>query len=198
MRTKVVLKTGLTVLLISVLLVGCAGMTTKPTESNFQAPTVKLNYVEVSKYWGWWFFSDKVEPTKGTKGNYGAPLALAFIFEITNPNSFPIEMDELTFTVGFEEFDLDTVMVPEKMWIPAGKTNELRATSVFDARSAQLSMLVTGGFKLKEKGISFWDALQKYWTGISDFSFPVHVNQGSAVFKADGVTKAVSFNATFP
>ena len=100
--------------------------------------------------------------------------------------------------LGFEDFDLDTVILPDSMWIPAGKTNQLRALSVFDARSAQLSLLVTGGFKLKERGISFWDALEKYWTGIPDFSFPVNVNEGSALFKANGVTKVVPFNATFP
>lgn len=183
---------------IVVLLMGCAAMAPKPTAQNFQAPIVTLNHVEVQKYWGWWFFSDKVEPTKGTAGNYGAPLALAFIFEIENPNQYPVLMDEFRFTVGFEEFDLDTVIATDAMWIPAGQKNQFRAMSIFDARSAQLSMLVTSGFKLKAKGLSFWDALEKYWVGIQDFSFPVHVNQGSAVFKADGLVKSVSFSATFP
>ena len=107
-------------------------------------------------------------------------------------------MEECRFSVGFEDFDLDTVISQDPMWIPAGKTNTFRALSVFDARSAQLSLLVTGGFKLKEKGISFWDALEKYWTQIPDFSFPVHARQGSAIFKADGIVKTVAFNATFP
>jgi hypothetical protein len=181
----------------SVFLGGCAGMQ-KASESNFKDPMITLSHVEVQKYWGWWFYGAKVEPTKGTAGNNAAPLALAYIWEIKNPNSYPIELQEFTFTVAFEDFDLDTVILPDTMWIPAGKTNQLRALSIFDARSAQLSLLVTGGFKLKEQGISFWDALEKYWTGIPDFSFPVHANQGSAIFKADGVTRGVSFQATFP
>jgi hypothetical protein len=84
------------------------------------------------------------------------------------------------------------------MWIPAGKTNTLRALSISDAREGQLTLLVTGGFKLKEKGISFWDALEKVWTGIPDFSFPVHANQGTAIFTAGDVTRGISFRSTFP
>ena len=198
MRKKTILWTCLSFTIIAGLLLGCAGMPAKPTESNFQTPVITLDRVELQKYWGWWFFSNKIEPTKGTAGNYGAPLALAFVFEIQNPNDFPVLMEECRFSVGFEDFDLDTVISQDPMWIPAGKTNTFRALSVFDARSAQLSLLVTGGFKLKELGISFWDALEKYWTQIPDFSFPVHARQGSAIFKADGIVKTVAFNATFP
>ena len=198
MRKKTILWTCLSITIIAGLLVGCAGMSAKPTESNFQTPVVTLDRVELQKYWGWWFFSNKIEPAKGEAGNYGAPMALAFVFEIQNPNDFPVLMEECRFTVGFEDFDLDTVISQDPMWIPAGKTNTFRALSVFDARSAQLSLLVTGGFKLKELGISFWDALEKYWTQIPDFSFPVHARQGSAIFKADGIVKTVAFNATFP
>ena len=81
-----------------------------PTEQNFQAPIVTLNSIEVAHYWGWWYFSNKVEPTKGTAGNYGAPLDLAFIFDIQNPNSYPILMDSLKFTVQLEKW---WVGVPE-------------------------------------------------------------------------------------
>ncbi|MBW2487261.1 MAG: hypothetical protein JRE88_04695 [Deltaproteobacteria bacterium] len=197
MRKKTIVLMCSVALIMAAFLSGCASMN-KASDSNFKDPVVTLSHVEVQKYWGWWFYGDKVEPTKGTAGNNAAPLALAYIWEIKNPNSYPVELQEFKFTVAFEDFDLDTVILPDSMWIPAGKTNELRALSVFDARSAQMSLLVTGGFKLQERGISFWDALEKYWTQIPDFSFPVYANQGSALFKADGVARAVSFNATFP
>lgn len=185
-------------IVIAAFLTGCAGMAAKPTEKSFQAPVVTLSHVEVQTYWGWWYYSNKVKPTKGTAGNYGAPLNLAFIFEIKNPNKFPVMMEKLQFTVGFEEFDLNTVISTEAMWIPAGMTNEIRLHSLSDARQALLSLLVTGGFKLKEKGLSPWEALEKWWTGVPEFSFPVHINQGSAIFKADGLMKSIAFNATFP
>lgn len=197
MRKKSILLTCFSVLVIAVFLAGCAGVP-KPTEDNFQAPVVTLSHVEVQTYWGWWFYGAKVEPTKGKAGNNAAPLDLAFIFTIENPNEFPVLMEKFQFTVGFEEYDINTVTSTEAMWIPAGKTNEIRLHSINDARQTQLSLLVTGGFKLKESGMSFWDALEKWWTQIPDFSFPVHVNQGSAIFKADGMVKSTTFNATFP
>ena len=198
MRKKSIILICFSFIVIAAFLTGCAGMAAKPTEKSFQAPVVTLSHVEVQTYWGWWYYSNKVKPTKGTAGNYGAPLNLAFIFEIQNPNKFPVMLEKLQFTVGFEEFDLNTVISTEAMWIPAGMTNEIRLHSLSDARQALLSLLVTGGFKLKEKGLSPWEALEKWWTGVPEFSFPVHINQGSAIFKADGLMKSIAFNATFP
>jgi hypothetical protein len=74
---------------------------------------------------------------------------------------------------------------------------------MFDGRQSLLSLLVTGGFKLKEKGMGVGAGaglkqLGKWWEGIPEFAFPIHVKEGSAVFKADGLTKVATFGATFP
>ncbi len=188
-------------LLMAPSLVGCAGM--KPTESNFATPVVTLSHVEVAHYWGWWYYSKGVEPTKGTAGDYGAPLDLAFVFEVSNPNEYPVAMENLKFTVAFEEFDLNTVGSNDTQWIPPGKTNQVRVHAMFDGRQSLLSLLVTGGFKLEEKGMgtgagAALKQLEVWWTGIPAFDFPVHVKEGSAVFSADGVTKVASFSSTFP
>jgi len=164
----------------------------------FQPPKVTLSHVEVAHYWGWWYYAKKVEPTKGTAGDYGAPLDMAFIFNIENPNSFPVKMEELKFTVGFEEFDVNTLSSIETQWIPAGKTNQLRVHSIIDGRQTLLSLMVTGGFTLKEKGIDAFGQLEKWWTGAPEFSFPIHVKEGAAVFSADKETKVVTFESTFP
>ena len=197
MRKRSLILIGFTVVVLGTLLVACA-TAPAPTAKSFQAPVVTLNSVEVPYYTGWWYFSAKVEPTKGKAGNYGAPLAVAFIFDIENPNPYPVQMEGLQFTVAFDGFDLNTVSVPDTQWIPAGKTNQVRATAIFDARASLLSLLVTGGFKLKEKGMSPWDALEKWWTAASEFSLPIEVKEGSAIFKADGLVKVATFNATFP
>jgi hypothetical protein len=197
MQKNAILRICLSVLVIAFLMTGCAAMQ-KPSESNFKSPTVTLSHVELEHYFGWWFYGAKVKPDKGKAGNNGAPLDYAFIFEITNPNNYPVMLDGFSFSVAFEDFGLNRVIAPETMWIPAGKTNQLRVHALFDVRPVQMSLLVTGGFKLKEKGISFWDQLEKWWTGAPDFSFPINVNEGSAVFMADGLTRVVPFNATFP
>ena len=107
-------------------------------------------------------------------------------------------MENLTFTVAFEDFDLNTIISQEVMWIPAGKTNQLRVSALFDVWQSFLSLGVTGGFKLQEKGIAVHDQLEKWWTGIPDFSFPVSVKEGSAVFKAGKVTGVSGFSGTYP
>ena len=191
--------TCLSVVVIAAMLSGCAGTMVTPTQQNFKAPVVTLDSMEVAHAFGYWYFSKKVKPTKGKPDNVGAPLDLAFIFNIENPNQYAVKMENLKFTVAFEEFDLNTVASTDTMWIPAGKTNQVRVHAHFDVRQSLLSLLVTGGFQLKAKGTNAWDQLEAWWAGIPEYAVPVHVKAGSAVFKADGgLTQVVTFEATFP
>ncbi len=188
----------LSVIAIVAFLSGCAGMAAKPTEDNCKPAVVTLDSMEVAHNFGYWYFSNKVQPTKGKPDNVGAPLDLAFTFDVQNPNAYPVLLEELKFTVAFEEFDLNTVGTNATQWIPAGMTNQVRVHAHFDVRQSLLSLLVTGGFKLKAKGLNAWSALEKWWTGIPNYEVPVQVKGGSAITKADGVTRVASFNATFP
>ncbi len=202
MRKTSIIMTGLVTIAFSAFLWACATVPT-PTEQNFETPVVTLNSVEVAHYWGWWYFSDEVEPTMGKAGNYGAPLDLAFILDIQNPNSYPVLIENLKFTVAFEEFDLNTVSSTETQWIPGGKTNQVRVHAMFDGRQSLLSLLVTGGFKLKEKSGDAGSGaalkqLRTWWEGVPEYAFPIHVKEGSAAFKADGLTTVATFGGTFP
>lgn len=182
------------ILLAHPLLVGAAG----PTKENFKTPVVTLDSVEVAHAFGYWYFSNKVEPTKGSPDNVGAPLDLAFFFNIENPNAYPVKMEDLKFTVAFEEFDLNTVSSRATQWIPAGKTNQIEVHAHFDVRQSLLSLLVTGGFKLKQQGTNAWDKLEKWWTGIPEYSIPIHVKGGAAIFKAGDLANVATFSDTFP
>jgi hypothetical protein len=183
---------------LAVIFASCATLQ-KPTEANFQDPTITLESFMVSQYDGYWYYSSKIKPTKGKAGNHGAPLPMSFLFNIKNPNPYPILLDDFRFTVAFDkDFDLVTVYSQDDCWIPPGKTQQLRASTLITARSALLSLLVTGGFKLKAKGMSGWDALEKWWVGVPDYNIPVTVHEGAATFRADGVTKILAFKAEFP
>ena len=184
--------------LVSMFFMGCAGMKTKPTEKNFKEPVVTLDSMEVAHVFGYWYFSNKTKPLKGKPDNVGAPLDLAFTFNVENPNEFPVLLENLKFTVAFEDFDLNTVSTDAAQWIPAGKINQVRVHAHFDVRQSLLSLLVTGGFKLKEQGTNAWAALEKWWTGIPNYEIPVHVNSGAAIFKANSLVKVSTFKATFP
>jgi hypothetical protein len=198
MSKKRLILAGLSVLLAVVFLAGCAGMTAKPTDANFQTPVVTLEQMEVAHAFGYYYYSNKVKPTKGNATNAGAPLELLFTFNVENPNDYPVQLEKIAFTIGFEGFDLNTVKSTAAQWIPPGKTNQIAVPAHFDTRQSLLSLLVTGGFKLKEKGWNAWSAMERWWTGIPNYEIPVDVSGGSAIFKADGIVKVASFNATFP
>ncbi|MBW2207896.1 MAG: hypothetical protein JRG79_13390 [Deltaproteobacteria bacterium] len=180
---------------LGVVLASCAGMQ-NPGNSGWKDPVVTLASFTVPQYDGYWYFSAKTKPTKGKAGNRGAPLPMSFLFDIHNPNPYPVLLDDFKFTVAFEkDFDVVTVNVQDEYWIPAGKTDQIRATTMITVRSALLSLLVTGGYKLKARGVSPWAALEKWWTGVPDYSVPVMVHEGAASFSADGVAKVVAFKA---
>jgi len=182
------------------LLAGCAG-TQKASDSNFKTPEVTLSQAEVSSYFGYWFYDNKVQPTQPANakpGNNGAPLIYAFILNIKNPNESPVLMDTLRFTVALEGFDLNTVNSREQTWIPAEKTTQLRVPCVLGMAEASGALMLAGGFQLKQKNLKAWDLIEKWWTKAPDFSFPVEVKDGSAVFKADGITKVAAFKAKYP
>ena len=191
-----------TVLLIAlifgmgVLFASCAAVQVKPTAANFKAPKIALEMIEVPQYDVYWLYS-KMKPTKG-KGGGSAPLPLAVTFNITNPNPYPVFLDGYKFTIAFEEFDMITVKGYETQWIPPGKTNQLRATTMITPGTAVGNLMVTGGFKLKAKGTNAWAVLEKWWTTIPDMAFPITIHEGSFPFTANGASKTLGFKATYP
>jgi len=193
----------LTVLIVSMALAATAfGQTAakgekKAVRAVMITPIVMLESFEVPQYDGWWYFAAKVEPTKGDKGDRGAPLPMSFLFTVKNPNKYPIALEGAKFTVAFDrEFEVITYNNNDVMWIPAGKTNHFRATTMITARSALLSLLVTGGYKLKEKGWDAFGALERWWKGVPDYTVPVTVKEGAFTFTGKGMTKVIPFDAT--
>jgi len=196
MQKKTALSTYLSLLIVAALF-GCVGAP-MPDETNFRDPLIGLAEVEISYYAGYYYFSSQVQPTRGQADNYGAPLLLTFVYKIHNPNRYPIMLDGVSFTVKFEDFKVNNIISPEAMWIPDGKTNLLRVPAMFDTRQTLLTLMMPEAMKLNSKNMSAWDALEKWWTGAPDLSFPISVVEGSAVFKADGVIRAVPFAARYP
>jgi len=183
---------------MGVIFVSCAGMQVKPSAANFKAPVIGVELIDVPQFDGYWYYGANIKPTKGKAGNHGAPLPIAVTFNIMNPNPYPILLDGYNFVIAFEEFDMTTVNGYEAQWIPAGKANQLRVTTLITTRSALLKLGVTSGYKLKAKGIDMWQAMERFWTTIGDMAFPVNIYEGTFSFSADGVSKAVAFKDTYP
>ena len=178
-------------------LTGCVSVRT-PDENNFRDPLIGLDHVEISYYAGFYYFSSEVTPTRGKADNYGAPLLMTFVYKIHNPNLYPIMLDGFSFAVKFEGFKVNNVISPVAMWIPDGKTNLLRVPAMFDTRQTLLALIMPEAAKLNHKKMSPWDALEKWWTGAPDFSYPISATEGSAVFRAGHLIRAVPFAAKYP
>lgn len=188
-----------TALLVALLIMPAGPASGQQAESVFKEPVITLEMFEVPQYDGYWYYAAAVAPTKGAADDRGAPLPMSFLFNIENPNDGPVMLESLQITIAFDDdFEAVTFSNQDVSWIPAGKTNQLRVTTMITARSMLLSLLVTDGFRLKEMGVSPWDVLERWWVGIPEYSIPVTVKNGVFYFVFDGRSKVVPFEATFP
>jgi hypothetical protein len=178
--------------------ISCAGMQTKPTEANFKPPVVSLESVQVTQYNGYWYYDAKITPVKGKAGANSAMLPMAFLFNIANPNDYPVKLDGFGFTVAFEGFEVNLVNAFETQWIPAGKTNQLSVMSIVDVQQVLLSLLIPSYEQVKAKNTNPWALLEKWWTEIPNMTVPIGVEKGAATFTADGVQKIVPFTFKYP
>jgi len=178
--------------------ISCAGMSAKPTESNFKSPTVALEIVQIPSYFGYWYYDAKATPLKGKPGANSAVLPVAFLFNITNPNEYPIKLDGFVFTVGFEDIDINIVNAYETQWIPSGKTNQLSQVLIVDVQQVLGGLMIANYEKVKAKNVAPWDLLEKWWIEIPNMTVPIEVKRGAATFVADGVQKVIPFAAKYP
>lgn len=180
------------------ILISCAGTPAKPTESNFKSPTIALEMVQVPSYFGYWYYDAKATPLKGKPGANSAVLSVAFLFNITNPNDYPIKLDGFVFAVAFQGIDINIVNAYETQWIPSGKTNQLSTVLIIDVQQVLVGLLVANYQKVKATNTTPWDLLEKWWTEVPNMTVPIEVRIGSATFTANGVQKIVPFNFKYP
>ena len=150
-------------------------------------PVITLERVEVASMQPYFQTAAKTKTKEGKETVYkgGSILNTAYILKIKNPNKVPVMLDELSFTIAFDGFDVNTVTSYEDSWIPAGKTNQLRVLATNEARPTMLSLLVAAPHvdrikKMKTKAPAL---VAKWWYNIADFSFPVEISNGTAVFE---------------
>jgi len=175
-----------------VLVMALAPMAGAAGPAKMAAPVVSLDRIEVQNYFGFWH-GTKEDPKD--KGN--CPLVLAFVFNVQNTNSLPVEMEELKFTYSFDGYDIATRSYTNTMWIPGGKTNQVRVISAITTGTVVLNLAVTAGFKMKEKGDSAGELIKKWWTEIPDSSFPIEISNGTAQFNYEGGSVISAFVGKF-
>jgi len=171
-------------------LAGCAGM---PAGGGSAAaePQVKLDRVEVASY-----FPYAAPPAR-------VPLVLAFVFNVTNPTSQTVTLEEFRFAYGFEAkpgeyFTLNSPWVYDTMHIPAKATNTLRVVSVVDSTVVPGMLAVSQGFRMQALNLKIPDLVKTWFEDIGDFKFGIRVTEGVASFASARGPLLVSFQDSFP
>jgi hypothetical protein len=174
-------------------------MGTKPTEANFKAPSVTLDSIQIDYYNGFWYYG-KAEVAKGKAPKFGgsAPVTLAFVFNIMNPNNYSVRYDSGTFYLFFDDYELRVVNDINPMWIPAGMTNTKVLTVTIDAATTWAKFLLAGKQLAMERGDDPWEKVEGWFTNLPEMSFPIDLKDGQFLFSADGVVEAVPINVRYP
>ena len=174
-------------LTIFAVLLALLGFTVLPALA-FEPPTITLERVEVASIQPFFVkprvgFKDEKETGKDMP--VGSILSLAYILNIKNANKEPVMLDEMTFTTEFEGFEVNTALIYEDAWIPAGKTNQLRVVVTNEALPTIGSLSVGAGnvAKLQEMKTTPAEMVKKWWETIGDFPFPITITGGTALFK---------------
>lgn len=184
---------------LGVVLASCAGMMTKPTAANFKAPVVKLDSIQPSYYEGFWYYG-KAQPEMGKApaGGGSSPVTLDFVFNVTNPNDYPIRYDSSSFYLYFEDYELRVVNESNPMWIPAGKTNTKVLNVTLTPFSTYVKFLLAAKELAIQRGDKPWDKITKWWTELPEMSFPIDLKEGNFTFSADGIVKVVPIAIKYP
>ena len=152
----------------------------------FKAPSISLERVEVASIQPFFVKPKVKEGDKEVVKTYGysSTMNVAYVLNIKNPNKEPIMLDELSFTTTFDGFEVNTVTSYEDTWIPAGKQNQLRVIATNEAFPTIVSLMV-GAMNVKriqDLKTSAGKLVGKWWNTIADFSFPIELVNGTAVF----------------
>ena len=170
----------------------------------FEAPVVTLDRVEVPSIQPFFVkprveYKNEKEPGKELPA--GAILNMAYIFNIKNPNKTPVMLDELTFSTAFEGYEINTAFSYEDSWIPGGKTNQLKVVTTNETLPTITSLMVgaENAQKIQQQKTSAGALVKKWWETVGDFSFPIEVTAGTALFKDEkGKEMRVTFSGKFP
>jgi len=159
--------------------------------AKLQPPKITLERVEIAAY-----FPYAPPPAR-------VPLAVAFIFNITNPNSVTIAQEDLKFTYAFEAkaneyFELNTATVYETTLVPPKATTQLRVVSLLDSLIAPGNLAVTSGSRVQALGLKPPDVVKDWWEKIGDFPFKIRVSEGVATYAAGKASVLATFEGVFP
>jgi LEA14-like dessication related protein len=154
-----------------------------------KAPVVKLERIDVANIQSFYL---------EVKEKKGAIMNLGFVFALENPNNFRVMLDDIKFSVNFEDFYMASLNYYDDNYIPAKTTDYIRVNGYFDSMTGVSTLNTVGGAQLKEMNKKADELLKKWWEEIGDFKFPIKVMGAATFVGPDGKIIIVQFEGTFP
>jgi LEA14-like dessication related protein len=154
-----------------------------------KAPVVKLERIDVANIQSFYL---------EVKEKKGAIMNLGFVFALENPNNFRVMLDDIKFSVNFEDFYMASLNYYDDNYIPAKTTDYIRVNGYFDSMTGVSTLNTVGGAQLKEMNKKSDELLKKWWEEIGDFKFPIKVMGAATFVGPDGNNIIVQFEGTFP
>ncbi len=189
-----------TVVIMSVTLLAALALVALPALA-IEPPVISLERVDVATIQPFYVkprigYKSEKEPGEEKTYGYSSTLNMAYVLAIKNPNKESVMLDELSFTTAFDGFDINTAMVYDDMWIPPGKTNHLRVIVSNEAFPTVVSLSVGADFveRIQKMKTSAGALVSKWWKEVENFSFPITVTNGTALFNDE---KGKEIRATF-
>ena len=173
-------------------LMGCAGL--RPTD-DAGMPKITLERVDLMRLGPW------VEIPAPTM------MALGFVFNVDNPSSYPIKLENCKFAVLFEAvpneyMTLSTATVYDNIYFAPKTVSQYRVVEFLDSGGIWRALMIPNRPKLEELKLDPKELTKKWVTtiGSGDFPFGIKVAEGMAVFSSEGAKGDffVPFEATFP
>jgi hypothetical protein len=154
-------------------------------------PKITLERIEVVSSFPW------VDPPGRT------PLALGFVFNIHNPSSQNIMLDNLKFAYSFEVkpdyyVEMNIPVSYDRIYFPPQTTSQYRITNIIDSAVVNGKLLVTQGDKLQSIGVKPVEVMKNWYEKIGDFAFGIKVSEGMAVFASEKGEVFIPFEGKFP
>ncbi|MBS3907032.1 MAG: hypothetical protein KGZ49_08340 [Syntrophaceae bacterium] len=138
-------------------------------------------------------------------------MGLGFVFNVDNPSSYPIKLENFKFAVFFEapgtkEFMvLSTATVYDQIYFAPKTVSQYRVVEFLDSGGVMRALLIPNRPALQRLKLEVNPLTKEWFTkmGTGDFPFQIKAGEGMAVFSSEGVKGGkedffVPFEGTFP
>jgi len=133
---------------------------------------------------------------------------LGFVFNVDNPSSYPIKLENFKFAVSFEApgtkeyMVLSTATTYDQIYFAPKTVSQYRVVEFLDSGGVWRALMMPNVVKMQALKLDAKELTKKWFTtiGSGDFPFGIMATEGMAVFSSEGAKGDffVPFEGKFP